>query len=293
MNVALTGATGFLGSYVLGLLSNRNDVRRVICFLRRELPADQPSSGKVESKIVRFSREDDIEQAVEKVDVLFHLAAVLDSQSDDLFEFNVGLTKRLARACKINGVKMVFCSSATVLKSKFPTPYSESKKAAEAVVRSEAGKFVIVRPTWVLGPKSRSWNNLVHQLRRLPVIPIIGNGLTCIRPLYIGDCGRFIVDSGLCVGGEAETYNLFGPESLNYNDLMTGLLAHLGVRKKILHLPMALGWVLSRYLRAVSMDAFSDMIEDISHHTNHLEKFVKPGRPYSSFLSEILEVSHG
>ena len=85
MNVALTGATGFLGSYVLGLLSNRNDVRRVICFLRRELPADQPSSGKVESKIVRFSREDDIEQAVEKVDVLFHLAAVLDSQTDDLY----------------------------------------------------------------------------------------------------------------------------------------------------------------------------------------------------------------
>ena len=165
MLVALIGATGFVGQYLLRELPKRGHSVRVL--LRR--PVAMPSL--VSAALIDDLRHaQNMTAALEGVNAVIHAAGVAHATSgvpeEDYQAINTDGTEALARATKRSGVRrFVFLSSiraqsgptadTVMTESVEPSPtdaYGKSKLAAERVLAEVDLDWVSLRPVLVYGP---------------------------------------------------------------------------------------------------------------------------------------------
>jgi nucleoside-diphosphate-sugar epimerase len=169
-HLLITGATGFIGSHLLPILSAQE--YQITATSRREISLDQ-------MKMVQIEKIDgltDWSHPLSGVDVVIHLAArahiLKDTAADieaEFFKVNTQGTINLVKQAITAGVKhFILISSigamATLSEEKLnerslshpDTPYGRSKKAAEEGLIELANQstmaWTILRPTLVYGP---------------------------------------------------------------------------------------------------------------------------------------------
>jgi len=174
MRVCVTGGTGFLGTaLVRDLLARRVPVRVLARPSRR---ADLLETQGAEVVRGGLGDPDCIAHAVEGVDVVYHLAAKVDTPGSkaEFLETNVGGTERVLTACLRQGVGRVVYASSLAVYGPVPSGqridedtaydelpqlrdfYAESKILADqfavTFARKTALPMTIIRPGIVYGP---------------------------------------------------------------------------------------------------------------------------------------------
>jgi len=168
VRVLVTGASGFLGSYLVEeLVRGGYSVRGMIRDFKK---ASRLRDSGVEVVYGDLTRHDTLSQVVKGVDVIIHLAAYYTfTGSKKLYRLvNVEGTRALAQVALKSGVKrFIYCSSTEAIgpvknppgdEETPPNPqfeYGVSKLLAEQVVRSlsDSGlEYTIVRPSGIYGP---------------------------------------------------------------------------------------------------------------------------------------------
>lgn len=182
MLLALTGATGFIGQYLLGELSKRGHRLRVL--LRQPSAVPMQCASAV---IGDLARPRNMSAALEGVDAVIHSAGFTHGMSgipeDDYRLLNTEATIGLARAARRAGAKrFVFLSSIraqsgptaeTVLtEADDPNPtdaYGRSKLAAERGLAELDLDWVSLRAALVYGPGVKGNIAQLMRLARLPL----------------------------------------------------------------------------------------------------------------------------
>jgi dihydroflavonol-4-reductase len=199
--VAVTGASGFIGAHLVEfLLSKGLDVRVLIH--HTDLPLN----------VIRYRGSILDRKGLEKflagVDLVFHMAAALGSRGLSRREFyainRTGVTNVLSSAHKMGVKRIVLYSSAGVYgKTSGLVPleegdplnpvdiYERSKRAGEDAALAFKGKvhWNIIRPGWVYGPGDKRTFKLIRQIDRGPFF-IAGKGVIKHSPIYIRDLIR-------------------------------------------------------------------------------------------------------
>ncbi|AEH24935.1 NAD-dependent epimerase/dehydratase family protein [Pyrococcus yayanosii] len=215
MRVLVTGGAGFIGSHLVDRLMEEGHRVRVL---------DDLSAGRLENirrwlnhnrfEFVRgdMRNPEIVREAVEDVDVIFHLAANpevrISSQSPVLlYETNVLITYNLLQAIRDSNVKfLVFTSSSTVYGDAkvLPTPetawlepisvYGGAKLAAEALISGYAHIFdfkaLVFRLANIIGERSNHGviYDFINKLRRNPEeLEILGDGTQRKSYLHVSD----------------------------------------------------------------------------------------------------------
>lgn len=186
--VALTGATGFIGQYLLKELPKRGYRLRVL--LRR--PTTLPS-GCAGAVIGDLAKPYNMSEALAEVDAVIHTAGLAETMSgvpeDDYRLFNTEATIGFAKAAERARVKrFVFLSSIraqsgptadrvlTEEHEPAPTdPYGRSKLAAEQGLRETGLDWVALRLALVYGPGVQGNMAKLAKLARSPYpLPLAG-----------------------------------------------------------------------------------------------------------------------
>ena len=186
--VALTGATGFIGQYLLKELPKRGYRLRVL--LRR--PTTLPS-GCAGAVIGDLAKPYNMSEALADVDAVIHTAGLAETMSgvpeDDYRLFNTEATIGFAKAAERARVKrFVFLSSIraqsgptadrvlTEEHEPAPTdPYGRSKLAAEQGLRETGLDWVALRLALVYGPGVQGNMAKLAKLARSPYpLPLAG-----------------------------------------------------------------------------------------------------------------------
>jgi len=195
----VTGATGFIGSYLVRQLVAAGARTRVLVRRPELLPAEVRPRVEVVRGDVRDGAA--LAAAVQGADTVLHLAACARAWSRDPTEFhavNVLAVERLLAAAFRSGVeRLVHVSTILALPPRRPapvcgpwqgpTPYEESKRAGDRLVESyaAAGRHaVIVHPARVYGPGPCN----------------DANALTRVIALYLGGRFRVRLDDGDVLG---------------------------------------------------------------------------------------------
>lgn len=115
-NILVTGATGFIGRYMVRSLIEKNCKVRII--VRNEENARKIFDNIVEYIIGDISDEDKIKESLHGIDIVYHLAAIRGEykklDKEDYFKSNILPTKLFCKYCIQKNVKLVYLSSSGV-----------------------------------------------------------------------------------------------------------------------------------------------------------------------------------
>jgi NADH dehydrogenase len=147
----------------------------------------------------------------------------------------VGNTKTLIAAARDAGVKRIVHVSIANPSADSPLAYYRGKAQLEKAVIDSGLCYAILRPTVIFGAEDILINNIAWFIRRFPVFGIPGNGRYGVRPIFVEDMARLIVD---CVERSSNTViDAVGPENLSFEELAGLIASKVGRSVRLIHMP--------------------------------------------------------
>jgi nucleoside-diphosphate-sugar epimerase len=259
MRYLVTGAAGFIGSHLCErLLTLGHDVTGLDAFIPyypKPLKERNLAEARRHPKfrfLARDLRTDDLRDAVEGAEVIFHLAAMPGlvaswTEFDLYLSCNVTATQRLLEAVKgsrtlkrfvygsTSSVYGKFASGDETLPTRPVSPYGVTKLAGENLARAHLETFgtpvVALRFFSVYGPRQRpdmAYHIFIRALLAGEAVTIYGDGQQVRGNTYVADCVEAVVASaGAPVG---EMFNVGGGEMVSVRDVL-GKLERIAGKK--------------------------------------------------------------
>jgi len=255
MEILVTGATGFLGRYLVTALQERGDTVRALT-----LPIEDTKWLKERDVAVYMGdvrQPDTLTAPMRGVDGVFHLAAMtrMWRPMQDYRDVNVAGTENVCRAALAAGVRrLVHVSSGVVYglgigqpaREDFPLapiqePYSVTKaegdKLVQRMIAEDHLPAVIIRPGTVFGPgDSLNFSRIADRLRAGMGL-IIGSGHNALTFVYVTD-----VIQGLLLAFDQEhavgkIYNIANDQPLTQEEALCAIAEEVGARPPRIHVP--------------------------------------------------------
>ncbi len=175
--------------------------------------------------------------AIAGADTVIYLVGLLFEKGRQNFAaVHVDGVARVLETCKQAGVKQYLHMSALGAGSVEGSAYAETKAAAEALVADSGLNWTIFRPSIIYGAGDNFFNQFKAMSALLPVMPVI-SGATRFQPVWVEDVARAFVTS---VGDRhvaSQTYNLGGPNTYSFQDLLELLMSELGRNRLMIPVP--------------------------------------------------------
>lgn len=256
MNAFITGATGFIGSHLADKLIHDSNWDEVKCLVRsKEKWLEGKDYTRIDGDLDSIKA---IERALEGVDVIFHIAAIVKATSQAEFDHaNVDATENIIRLAKKTGVKkLVILSSLAASGSSNGTPrvesdpmkpvsmYGKSKKKMEQMIHREAGNdlsITLIRPPAVYGPREEQIFTLFKIMNK-GIAPIVGDGENPkISLLYVDDLIQAILLAADQKLAGVHTYFVSGDRDTNWNEISE--IVKTVLNKKLTTINLRSTWV--------------------------------------------------
>jgi NADH dehydrogenase len=240
MKILVTGATGFIGPKVVhALRAQDRDVRALV---RRPERATQLANWGVELATGDLTDPASLRAAVAGCTHVLHLVAILTGRPADFERVMTQGTKDLVAAAKAQGVERFVLMSAlgTSDTSKDTVPYYAAKWAEEREVVDSGLDYTIFRPSFVFGRDGGALPIFMKQVRYSPVVTVIGPGLQRSQPIWVDDVAQYVAQGIATAEASSRTFEIGGPDSVNWNELYGAIAKALGKHRRLLHVPFGL-----------------------------------------------------
>ncbi len=189
--IALTGATGFVGRYVVEELVRQKIPVRVL--VRSHQQESQPDE--VDICIGSLEEPKSLANLVEGAETVIHCAGAIKAKNLNQFnEVNVAGMKRVIKASLNAKIKRFVHISTMAAREPKISDYTASKREGEHVLHrhGQKMKWVIIRPPVVYGPRDKATLPLMKMfLNKIAFIP--GNTKSRISLIFAEDLARAIV----------------------------------------------------------------------------------------------------
>jgi uncharacterized protein YbjT (DUF2867 family) len=247
--ILLTGATGTVGSALLRrLIAAGTPVRCLV----RDPKRLGPERVRVQIVLGDLADPSSFRNALRGVDTVVHLAAsIRDQPRGSIEELNAVATLRLARAAERAGARRFVFASAMGASLQSPTRFFRAKALARRAVETVDLETTVVSPSIVYTPGD-PWLTLLERMSYLPAMPVAGSGDSLFQPVWAEDVADSLMAMLNGRSGPSEngrrSFELAGPETLSYEQIVRLALRSWGRDKPLVHVPMP---VVRRGLRAL------------------------------------------
>jgi uncharacterized protein YbjT (DUF2867 family) len=210
------------------------DGREVRVLARRE--AELPGVEFVPGDIGDASA---VASAVRGCEAVVHLVgAIRERRGASFRDVHVRGTETVVRACEEAGVQRLLHMSALGARHRARSRYHRTKWRAEEVVRASGLAATVFRPSVIFGAGNSFLPQVRAVARRRPLIPIIGDGMRLLQPIWVGDvvsCFVGALDDSSTAG---RAYELGGPESYGFEQLVDLVAEAEEIHTLKVHLPV-------------------------------------------------------
>lgn len=233
--VTVFGGSGFVGKHVVRALVR--DGWRVRIAMRRPHTGQDlrviGNVGQVQLVQANLRFKNSVERAVVGADAVVNLAGVLFEEGRQTFQaLHTVSASVVAEAAQAEGITNMVHFSAIGASADGKSEYSRSKAAGEAAVKGVMPSADILRPSIIFGPEDSFFNRFAAMTPFMPALPLIGGGETRFQPVYVGDVAEAVAKV-LGKASSGDIYELGGPRTYTFKELMQFLLESLG-RKRFL-----------------------------------------------------------
>jgi uncharacterized protein YbjT (DUF2867 family) len=234
--ILLTGATGTIGSAILRRLTAAREPVRVLVRDPRRL-GDQ--RVRVQIALGDLAVAASFRNALRGVETVIHLgASIRDQPGAPIEELNAVATLRLVRAAERAGARRFVFFSALGARLHSPTRFFRAKALAREAVENSSLQTTVFAASIVYTPGD-PYLTLLERMSLLPAMPVAGSGRALYQPIWAEDVADCVMASlAGSRNGTPGSFDLAGPESLTYDDIVRTALRPLGRRRPLVHVPM-------------------------------------------------------
>lgn len=240
--VAITGASGFLGSHTIAALAEAGMNVRA---LTRSLPLLPPAETGFRPEVVPgdLSNHAALATLVDGADVVIHCAGAIKAKSlPDFLKVNEQGTRNLAHAMQLYAPQAhLVVVSSLAAREPHLSSYAASKRAGEIAAREVfAGRLTIVRPSVIYGPGDRE-TLAIFKLAGQTLVPSVGKGTGRIALIHVSDAAAVL--AALCdlpVESDKPVLALSDPHPAGYarTEILSQAAAALGRKARFLPFPV-------------------------------------------------------
>ena len=242
--ILVSGGTGLVGSAVVKYLCSRGEA---VAVLSRDAPRVKAAFSDVEARQGDVRDPDSLRQVLQGIDVVVNAVQFPTSPIEvprrgwTFEEVDYKGTVNQIEAAKAAGVRRFVYVSGVGASPNAEKHWYRFKYQAEEHLRQSGLECVIVRPTWIFGPRDHALNRLLGFTKFLPFLPLFGDGEQDMQPVFVDDVGAVVGEAALRPEAANQLFELGGPEVMSMNDVLKTAMDVAGRRRPILHQPVALG----------------------------------------------------
>jgi len=238
--IFLTGGTGFVGHAVVRALVAQGFLVR--CLVRPGSEAELRGFESIDRVPGDLMKPEGLVQAAEGCAGLVHLVGIIREHRargitfDRLHRQGTENALRIAREA---GIPRYVHMSALGTRAGAPSAYHRTKWRAEEAVRSSGLEWTIFRPSIIFGPGDHFVSVLASMVRRLPAVPVLGDGGYRLQPIPVEQVAEGFARALRLPVSAGQTYEVGGPEPHRFVDILDQIGRALG-RKRVrkIHVPL-------------------------------------------------------
>lgn len=244
--ILVTGAAGFVGTHLVNMLLAKGYSVNAFVHQKKETKFTQSDRLSVFYGDVRDV--DAIKGALVQVDAVVHLAAAKSDERSS-YQVNVEGAQNLVAACQSRSVRRIIELTTQASPKGL---YGRTKRQATQVLHTCGLDVTILAANLVYGDdQDGAFGRVIRYVKLLPVVPITGPGRTKLWPIHVDDVCRAIV---ACLRRDrtiGETFVLAGRDGVTLDEFVDFVSQRLGVRRRKLHIPLAVSLLVARIMVAV------------------------------------------
>lgn len=253
MKALVTGSCGFIGSHLVETLIKKGF--EVHCLVRKESNRRWLDRQKVVFREACYSHKMSLCHAVEGMDLVFHLGAIIDARDwETYFGVNALGTKNLIEACAeadpglkrfvyVSSIAASGPSERAVFKTENDEPrpaslYGKSKLLAERFVLQyrQILPVVIIRLPNVLGIREDKVLSILKLVKKR-ILPMLGNGELQTSICFVEDAVQALILAAEKERACGETYFVTDDRAYSWREMIHFIARVLEVGPLVLKLP--------------------------------------------------------
>jgi dihydroflavonol-4-reductase len=256
MKIFMTGATGFIGSFLAEALVKKGN--QVKCLVRSSSNLKWISDLKIECHFGNLDNPESLSKGLFDADYVYHLAGVTKSLKDENYiNANIKGTKNLIEAILATNKKLKRLIHVSSMAALGPSPtiepideahppnpiniYGRTKLEAENYIRQYFDKIpiTIVRPPAVFGPRDEDILQFFNTIK-YGIIPKTGGRDKYLSLIYVKDLVEGIVMAGESKKTAGQIYHLSPERPISWGELAKIALKILNKRGFNISVPLPL-----------------------------------------------------
>ncbi len=158
------------------------------------------------------------------------VGASTQTPHSNFYDTNTATALSLVKASRRVGAQLFVYNSGLGVNTHTTQSYFLSKLLAERAVRQSGLRYVIFRPSYIIGPDDEFSSYLLDNILGGRPIPIYGSGNYRVQPILVDDAVRVYVAALKTPSAWSKTFDLVGPHKTRFVDYV-GILAEALGRK--------------------------------------------------------------
>ena len=220
MKVAITGANSSVGKNLLVRLSKEEEITIVAGVRNEKVIPELPKSSAIKPTVINYDDIKSLEKALDGADIVIHLAGILiETKHSNYANANIAATAAIVDAAKKSDVKSIIFISVVGASPESRNAYFRSKGVAEELVLSSGLGARVLRTPILFGPNAAGSQAIIGMISSGQA-KLLGGGHYQMRPLDIDDLSEALTILCSTSIQDQVTYELVGPESAPYRDII-------------------------------------------------------------------------
>jgi nucleoside-diphosphate-sugar epimerase len=252
-HVIVTGANGYLGSYVCreligkgfkvigfkwdhyaSVIIDHPDIQYIRCDIREEIFPQVQSIVKTKN-----------------ISAIINAAALLGSSDyEKNYAVNAGGVENMINFARKIGVSRFIQVSSVVVLKVFKGPYGETKLIGQQMFEKSGLDYTVFIPAMILGPEGLGINRILKNVFRFPLfVPMIGRGSQTQHPIFVKDFAYYIVKSIPEKKAFGKIYQIAGDKVISFIDLIRLILKINGKKRIFVSFPPFLVRMMGKFFQ--------------------------------------------
>ena len=232
-DVIVLGGTGFLGRRVVRKLRERGRTVGVATRFPDKVArlTDSRDHG-IRLVQVDLRDRDTLTRALEGAAAVINCVGLYVETSMESFrDVHVEGAHAVAEVARAQGVERLIHISGIGVDPRSPSAYVRARTEGEDQVRRAFPAATILRPSAMFSRDGAFFGPLETIIRRLPVVPLFGDGSTRLQPVHVGDVAEAACRALESDKAPGTTFELGGPEVFTYREILERLAGRVGRRR--------------------------------------------------------------